>query len=89
MYTYCGNNPILFVDPSGNKLIEARAWLESKGATVTWIGNRAEHGTVYAYAKISYTFKDYLNGKVHEVSVNLSSKLINNKMMVDEAILIK
>ncbi len=35
-YAYCGNNPVMFVDPWGLKDVPLRSTVESLGGTVTW-----------------------------------------------------
>ena len=47
LYAYCGNNPVLYTDPSGHARVPIRDYAESHGAKVEW---NAENG----YATITY-----------------------------------
>ena len=47
LYTYCCNNPVMYVDPSGHARVPIRDYAESHGAKVEW---NAENG----YATITY-----------------------------------
>jgi hypothetical protein len=76
-YTYCNNSPVLFIDPLGLKEVAARAYSESKGATVHWTGNVTINGVIYANARIT------LNG----ISLNIKGELKNGRLMIDDSIL--
>ena len=39
-YVYCGNNPVMFVDPWGLRYESVRQMAEDAGGTVEWDGNR-------------------------------------------------
>lgn len=73
LYTYCNNNPIMYVDPSGHAEIGLRVYAESHGALVEW---NAETG----YANV--TFK----GKTFSIK---STKKNNRdgRIYIDESIL--
>jgi len=55
-YAYCGNNPIVFVDPSGLTEVGLRAYAESYGASVSWDAKTGKatvsyHGITKSYAE--------------------------------------
>ena len=50
-YVYCGNNPVMFKDPSGLKKVSVRSTIESLGGAVIW-NKRTEITTVYLDGQI-------------------------------------
>jgi hypothetical protein len=76
-YTYCFNNPIAYLDPSGLVTVNARDYAEGFGATVTWTGNTVVNGVTYANATVSY------NG----ATLSISGKLVNEKLTIDDSVL--
>jgi hypothetical protein len=52
---YCGNNPVIFVDPFGQAYIPLRAMVESYGGSVSW-----DNGV--ATAKVNGCTRDFYVG---------------------------
>ena len=74
-YTYCGNSPILFFDPSGLAEVALRAYAESFGATVGW-DEKTGYASVTYDGKTMYIKSDINNNKNGKIYVDDS--LLNN-----------
>ena len=78
-YTYCKNNPSKFLDPWGLAEVQARAYAESYGATVTWTGNTTTNGVTIANANVSFNGKTLpISGLLKNGSLTLDDTILNN-----------
>ncbi|MDR0469933.1 MAG: RHS repeat-associated core domain-containing protein [Peptococcaceae bacterium] len=76
-YTYCGNNPIIFIDPFGLAEVIARSYAEYFGANVEWTGNKTVDGACYASATVTF------NGNL----LDITGKIVNERLMIDDSVL--
>ncbi len=74
-YTYCGGNPVMFVDPWGLKDVWIREHMEPYGASVDWDDKTRTARVLYCGRFESFKASDY--------------KITGGKMYVDDSILNK
>jgi RHS repeat-associated protein len=74
-YTYCGGNPIRFIDPSGLKDIAVRSTIEGLGGTVNW-NSRTDTATIYLDGQSVTVYAGDKNGSYIDK---------NGKMHTDDA----
>ena len=76
LYAYCCNNPVMYVDPSGNDAVQVRKTIESLGGSVFW-NSRTQRATILLDGQ---TIELY-HGDKFGSSINNSTMYIDDKML--------